>query len=72
MYDGILFKDGKYEVYVKIQDGTEKSGPFSSLEEAKKDWAEAHQILNHTKRDPNEAHVYELIPVIEYKLKRIA
>ncbi len=71
MYDGILFKNAKYHVYVRIQDGVEECGTYLTKIEAVNAWLDGHKTLNHTNRNPKEVHIYELTPVIEYKLKRI-
>lgn len=51
--DGILFqRNGKFKVFVKIQDGVESLGEFDTLSLAREKWVEGHFLYNHLKRDP--------------------
>lgn len=72
MYDGILLRDGKYHVYIKIQDGTETYGWNVELQKAKEMWLEGHKLWNGVERNLDEVHVYELKAMVEYKLVRLS
>lgn len=71
VYDGIVLVNGKYEVYVKYQDGTDHAGPFSSAEKAKAAWVKGHKQWNGTKRKASEAPIYHVQPAITQQLVRI-
>lgn len=72
--NGIFLKDGKYHVWVNIQDGYENCGVYDSPEEATKQWFSAQKILNgNTPERLGPAVIYEAIPVPEvtYKYRKV-
>ena len=68
VYDGIVYSDGQYRVYVKYQDGTDNLGLFADLNAAKTAWVKGHKVWNNCDRDPSEVRVYDVKPAIELKL----
>jgi len=66
--DAIIHKDGKYHVYVNIQDGTESCGSYDRLDVAQKEWIEAQKALNNNdftvKDAPKPVYVEPMYQVI--------
>lgn len=62
--DGILLRaDGKYEVFVMIQDGTENCGVYNTEQEARAEWVEAQWGLNHNRFEPSKVKLFQFRPV---------
>lgn len=67
--NGILVRDdGKFEVFVHIQDGTENCGVYDTEDQAREAWAEAQETLNGSRRDPSEVSLYQQQMVSEKRL----
>lgn len=69
--NGIVYDNGVYEVYVRIQDGTEFCGEYKTEQEARDAWVDSQKTLNNAKRSSDEVSIYEFQPVTERKLVRI-
>lgn len=70
--DGILLRDdGKYEVFVQIQDGTENCGLYDDEKQARESWASVHKSLNGCQRDLSEVGLFTIKPVIQQQMIRI-
>lgn len=72
--NGVFLKDGKYHVWVMIQDGHEYCGSFDNRDAAIEKWYQAEGVYNGMKRDELVPPIYEVIqspPVVRYQYKRI-
>jgi len=66
--------NGKYNVKVAVQDGTEDCGDYDSEEKAVEVFFDSQKFLNgwsQNECDSYKVYVYEYQPVTEYKLVRI-
>ena len=58
----IIKRDGTYTAETTIQDGTERSGPLSSLDEARKWCKKCEKVMNHNKVKKKRIPVFREMP----------